>query len=59
MKNLMGFLFVGIVFVLLFFPYLVWKTLESRINGLLSETTIVSRLAGMALHEIFREERVR
>lgn len=59
MKNLMGFLFVGIVFVLLFFPYLVWKTLESRINGLLSETTIVSRLAGMALHEIFRGERVR
>ena len=59
MKNLMGFLFVGIVFLLLFLPYLVWKTLESRINGLLSETTIVSRLGGMALHEIFREERVR
>ena len=59
MKNLMGFLFVGIVFLLLFLPYLVWKTLESRINGLLAETTIVSRLGGMALHEIFREERVR
>lgn len=59
MKNVLGFLFVGILFLVLFLPYLFWKTLESRINGLLSETTIVSRLGGMALNEMFREERAR
>jgi hypothetical protein len=56
MKNLIAFMFVGIAFLVLFLPYLLWKIIETRINGLLSETVIVSRLGGMALRDMFREE---
>ncbi len=56
MKNLVAFIFVGIVFLLLFVPYLIWKIIETRMNGLLSETVIVSRLGSMALRHLFREE---
>lgn len=56
MKNWIALLCVGIAFLALFLPYLLWKTIEARINGLPSETAIVSRLAGMALREMFREQ---
>lgn len=57
MKNLVAFIGVASAFLVLFLPYLVWKIIETRINGLLSESVIVSRLGGMALRDMFREER--
>lgn len=56
MKNIVAFVCVGIAFLVLFLPYIVWRTLEARFNGLLSETVIVSRLGNLALHELFRED---
>lgn len=56
MKNLLAFIGVGIAFLILFLPYLLWKIIETRMNGLLSESVIVSRLGGMALRDMFREE---
>lgn len=56
MKNFIAFICVGIVFLMLFVPYLLWKIAETRMNGLLSETVIVSRLAGMALRHMYRED---
>lgn len=55
-KSVFAFVCVGVVFLMLFVPYLVWKLIETRINGLLSETAIISRLGGMALREMFRDE---
>jgi hypothetical protein len=56
MKNIVAFVCVGIAFLVLFLPYIVWRTLEARLNGLLSETVIVSRLGNLALHELFRDD---
>lgn len=56
MKNALAFICVGTVFVMLFLPYIIWKSIEARINGLLSETVIVSRLGNMALSELFRDD---
>lgn len=56
MRNALAFLSVSAAFLTLFLPYIIWKSVEARINGLLSETVIVSRLGSMALQELFREE---
>ena len=41
---------------MLFLPYIVWKTVEAKVNGLLSETVIVSRLGSLALRELFHDD---
>lgn len=56
MRNIVTFLLVGLAFLVLFIPYIAFKTIEHRWRGGLTESEIVSRLGRIALADLFLDE---
>ena len=56
LRNIIILSLVSLAFLCLFIPYMVFKSVEMRINGIPTEGQIVCRLGDMALQHLYGDE---